>query len=135
MYLYLFEFFFHNLEISNLYATPVNTTGWVAAISADYNNINNVNTILWDLPSTFSACSVESRNDISSDPSYWGNNIMWNPGANTTYRSWAIIIDNNGNETISELKKGVSYFREKGVNHNVINFNEFPYSFVEIEFK
>ena len=45
------------------------------------------------------------------------------------------IIDNNGNETISELKKGVSYFREKGVNHNVINFNEFPYSFVEIEFK
>ena len=45
------------------------------------------------------------------------------------------IIDNNRNETISELKKGVSYFREKGVNHNVINFNEFPYSFVEIEFK
>ena len=45
------------------------------------------------------------------------------------------IIDNNGNETISELKKGVSYFRKKGVNHNVINFNEFSYSFVEIEFK
>ena len=45
------------------------------------------------------------------------------------------IIDKNGNETISELKQGVSYFREKGVNHNVINFNDFPFSFVEIEFK
>ena len=45
------------------------------------------------------------------------------------------IIDKNGTETISELKKGVSYFREKGVNHNVINFNDFPFSFVEIEFK
>lgn len=45
------------------------------------------------------------------------------------------IIDKNGTETISELNKGVSYFREKGVNHNVINFNDFPFSFVEIEFK
>ena len=45
------------------------------------------------------------------------------------------IIDKNGNETISELKQGVSYFREKGVNHNVINFNDFSFSFVEIEFK
>ena len=45
------------------------------------------------------------------------------------------IIDKIGTETISELKKGVSYFREKGVNHNVINFNDFPFSFVEIEFK
>ena len=44
-------------------------------------------------------------------------------------------IDKNGNETISDLKQGVSYFREKGVNHNVINFNDFPFSFVEIEFK
>ena len=45
------------------------------------------------------------------------------------------IIDKKGTETISELKKGVSYFRQKGVNHNVINFNDFPFSFVEIEFK
>ena len=45
------------------------------------------------------------------------------------------IIDKNGNETISDLKQGVSYFREKGVNHNVINFNDFPFSFVEIEYK
>lgn len=45
------------------------------------------------------------------------------------------IINEDGSVTLSELKKGVSYFRKKGVNHNVINENEFHYSFVEIEIK
>ena len=45
------------------------------------------------------------------------------------------IINDDGSVTLSELKKGVSYFREKGVNHNVINENKFHYSFVEIEIK
>jgi len=45
------------------------------------------------------------------------------------------IIDNYGNETISKLSEGISYFREKGINHNVININNFSYSFIEIEFK
>ena len=45
------------------------------------------------------------------------------------------IINHDGEISISELSKGVSYFRKKGVNHNVINNNDFPYSFVEIEFK
>ena len=45
------------------------------------------------------------------------------------------IINDDGSVTLSELKKGVSYFREKGVNHNVINENNFHYSFVEIEIK
>ena len=45
------------------------------------------------------------------------------------------IINEDGSVTLSELKKGVSYFREKGVNHNVINENKFHYSFVEIEIK
>ena len=34
-----------------------------------------------------------------------------------------------------ELAKGGSYFREKGVNHNVFNNNDFIYKFIEIEFK
>ena len=34
-----------------------------------------------------------------------------------------------------ELKKGIIYFRDKGVNHNVINANKFQYSFIEIEIK
>ena len=45
------------------------------------------------------------------------------------------IINHDGGEVISKLSKGVSYFRNKGVNHNVINNNNYPYSFIEIEFK
>ena len=43
------------------------------------------------------------------------------------------IVDKDNNETISKLTKGGSYFREKGVNHNVFNNNDYPYSFIEIE--
>ena len=85
------------LEISNLYTNAVNTTGWVAAVSNSYGVLNSVNPILWNLPSSFNPCSVVSRNDVAGDPNYWGNNILWNPGVNTTYRSWAIIIDDVGN--------------------------------------
>ena len=45
------------------------------------------------------------------------------------------IISEDGSATISKLSKGRSYFRNKGVNHNVLNNNRFQYSFVEIEFK
>ena len=45
------------------------------------------------------------------------------------------IVNEDGSITFSELKKGISYFREKGVNHNVINENKFHYSFIEIEIK
>ena len=45
------------------------------------------------------------------------------------------IIDSNKNETISKLTKGGVYYREKGVEHNVINNNNFPYSFIEVELK
>jgi mannose-6-phosphate isomerase-like protein (cupin superfamily) len=45
------------------------------------------------------------------------------------------IIDNKKNETISKLTKGGSYYREKGVEHNVFNNNNFPYSFIEVELK
>ena len=45
------------------------------------------------------------------------------------------IIDHNGFTSISQLKQGICYFREKGVNHNVINNNNFPFSFIEVEIK
>jgi quercetin dioxygenase-like cupin family protein len=45
------------------------------------------------------------------------------------------IINHDGEETISKLLKGDSYYRNKGVNHNVINNNKYEYSFIEIEFK
>mgnify|MGYP001261610182 CR=1 FL=1 len=45
------------------------------------------------------------------------------------------IVNLDGSISISKLTKGVSYFKEKGVNHNVINNNGFLYSFIEIEIK
>ncbi len=53
------------------------------------------------------------------------------PGADGTLK----IVAPDGAETLAELKQGVSYFRNKGVHHNVINANDFEYSFVEVEFK
>ena len=35
----------------------------------------------------------------------------------------------------AEMKKGVPYFRHKGVEHDVINANETEYAFIEIELK
>ena len=43
------------------------------------------------------------------------------------------IADKDNNETISKLTKGGAYYREKGVEHNVLNNNKIPYSFIEIE--
>ena len=45
------------------------------------------------------------------------------------------LVSPEGQETFSELKRGVSYFRKAGVHHNVINANDFEYAFVEIELK
>jgi len=81
------------IEISNLYTTPMNTTGWTVAVSSSYSNINSSNATTWSLPNSFPACSVVTRTDYSSSPDYWGNNIFWN----STSNSWAIIIDDVGN--------------------------------------
>lgn len=110
------------LEVSNLYTTPVNTTGWVAAVSNSYSVINSVNPILWNFPNQFNPCSVVSRNDISGNPNYWGNNILWNPGANATYRSWAIIIDDVGN-VVDFVAWGWTAADLAGFNPTINGFN------------
>ena len=45
------------------------------------------------------------------------------------------IINEDGSTEVSKLVKGDSYFRNKGVNHNVKNNNDFLYSFIEVEIK
>ncbi|NJO23385.1 MAG: cupin [Sphingomonadales bacterium] len=45
------------------------------------------------------------------------------------------IVAPDGQASIAELKQGVSYFRQAGVHHNVINANAFEFAFVEIELK
>ncbi|WP_204352613.1 cupin domain-containing protein [Salinicola halophilus] len=37
--------------------------------------------------------------------------------------------------TFSTLEAGVSYYRDKGAEHNVVNANDFEFVFVEIEMK
>ena len=53
------------------------------------------------------------------------------PGATGTLK----LIGPDGSETFAELTKGVSYFREAGVEHDVINASEGEFVFVEVEFK
>lgn len=45
------------------------------------------------------------------------------------------IVDKEGRESFSELAAGVSYFRQAGVEHDVINASPGDFAFVEIEFK
>ncbi|MGI9307500.1 MAG: cupin domain-containing protein [Gammaproteobacteria bacterium] len=45
-----------------------------------------------------------------------------------------LLEDKNGNSRAS-LSAGKSYFRFAGVEHNVINANDYPFAFVEIELK
>jgi len=40
-----------------------------------------------------------------------------------------------GGERIAQLKKGVPYFRNVGVEHDVVNANDFEYAFIEVEIK
>jgi len=44
------------------------------------------------------------------------------------------IDTGEGELTIAPMKHGVPYFRDAGVEHNVINGNDFECAFVEIEF-
>ncbi len=45
------------------------------------------------------------------------------------------IVAKDGTVTTSELTAGGSYFRQAGVEHNVINASPGDFAFVEIEFK
>lgn len=49
--------------------------------------------------------------------------------------SGQLRIESKQGETISELVSGVSYARLAGVEHNVINHNDYEFVFVEVELK
>jgi beta-alanine degradation protein BauB len=46
-----------------------------------------------------------------------------------------VKLETNAGTSFAEMKKGVPYFREQGVEHDVINANEGGYAFIEIELK
>ncbi len=45
------------------------------------------------------------------------------------------LVDGERNETVADLIEGQSYFRAAGVEHDVININDFEFVFIEVEFK
>ena len=45
------------------------------------------------------------------------------------------IMDGSGEPTYAELKTGQPYFREAGVEHDVINDNDFEFVFIDTEMK
>ncbi len=46
-----------------------------------------------------------------------------------------LLIETENGEDLSELTSGISYARPKGVEHNVVNQNNYEFVFVEIELK
>jgi mannose-6-phosphate isomerase-like protein (cupin superfamily) len=46
-----------------------------------------------------------------------------------------LLLDEPAGKRYAELKTGVSYTRPAGVEHDVINANDFPFVFIEIEMK
>ena len=45
------------------------------------------------------------------------------------------LVEPGGMERLAELRTGVPYFREAGVEHDVVNANDFDFAFVETEIK
>ena len=46
-----------------------------------------------------------------------------------------LLIDDNGVETTTKLKKGEPYYKKAGVSHNVINNGKEKLVFIELEIK
>jgi len=46
-----------------------------------------------------------------------------------------LLLEEPEGKRYAELKAGVSYSRPAGVEHDVVNANDFPFVFVEIEIK
>ena len=46
-----------------------------------------------------------------------------------------LLLETPGGEVRAELIAGQPYFRETGVNHNVINANDYEFVFIEVEMR
>ena len=72
---------------------------------------------------------------------------VFSPGAETTWHTHEydyvvvpqttgqLLIESEAGESFAELKVGHSYSRQKGIKHNVVNNNDYPLTFIEIELK
>ena len=46
-----------------------------------------------------------------------------------------LLLETADGEQLAELRAGQSYFRNAGVEHNVVNANDFEFAFVEVELR
>jgi quercetin dioxygenase-like cupin family protein len=46
-----------------------------------------------------------------------------------------LLLETREGTQVSELRSGVSYFRQAGVEHNVVNPDENEFAFIEIEIR
>jgi len=75
--------------------------------------------------------------------------VQWNfePGSSTGWHKHKhdyivipltdgqLTLRNETGKTVVNLKKGKSYFRAAGIEHDVVNTNTFDFQFVEVELK
>lgn len=81
------------VELQNVSAEAVDTTGWVVAIGAgDGGDINAANATFWNLPASVPAGAILYRTDDPGD-NYWGSDITWQSGGS----GWVMIVDGAGN--------------------------------------
>lgn len=85
------------LELQNVGPVPVDVTGWKVAVNNSYTDINNVNAIVQVLNGVMNPGDIIQFSDVTTLGTYWGNNILWNPGAFPTFTGWAIILDDQNN--------------------------------------
>ncbi|HXJ56283.1 MAG TPA: lamin tail domain-containing protein [Verrucomicrobiae bacterium] len=80
------------VEVQNVSADTLNTSGWVVAVSASTpGNPSAANGTLWALPASVAAGQVLYRTDDVGD-NYWGSDLAWSPGGS----GWVMIVDNQG---------------------------------------
>ena len=84
------------LEIQNVSVSPVDVTGWRVIISNSYTDINLANPIEQILTGVMNPGETKFWTDNAST-NYWGNNMLWNPGAYPAFTTWIIILDDNNN--------------------------------------
>jgi len=79
------------LEIQNVSAAPIDTSGWFVAVNdTAADDINDVNAVLWPLPEAIAAGEVLYRTDDQAD-NYFGGPIDWSSGS-----GWVMIVDDAG---------------------------------------
>ncbi|MBN2477233.1 MAG: lamin tail domain-containing protein [Pirellulales bacterium] len=79
------------VEVQNVSAAPVATSGWSVLANDASAGISGVNPVAWSLPASVAEAVVLYRTD-QTDDHYWGGAIDWQPEG----PGWVMILDDAG---------------------------------------